>query len=74
MHGALLYMKKPQPQSLEEWRHGERIKQKTAADRLGISYGYYSRLERRLLHPHRRLAKAISDQTGVPLEQVLGVA
>lgn len=64
---------RPYP-SLRRWREESHIDQRTAAQRLEVSEGYYSRLERQLLFPHRTLAKAISDKTGVPIETVLGVA
>jgi len=64
----------PPPQSLEDWRWTARIKQKDAAAKLGVSIGYYSRLERRELYPHRNLAKIISAETGIPIMNLLGLA
>ena len=60
--------------NLSVWRDAERLNQEAAAQRLGISQNYYSRLERRKQFPRRQLAKVISERTGVPLETVLGVA
>jgi transcriptional regulator with XRE-family HTH domain len=64
---------RPYP-SLRHWRDENCPDQRSAAEQLGVSQGYYSRLERQKLHPHRTLAKAISDKTGVPIETILGVA
>ena len=65
--------RKPIYPNLERWRTAERLNQRGAAERLRISQGYYSRLEQQQQHPHRKLAKFISDETGVPLETILGV-
>jgi len=59
--------------NLETWRNAERLNQRMAAERLRVSQGYYSRLEKGTQHPHRKLAKLISDETGVALETILGV-
>jgi transcriptional regulator with XRE-family HTH domain len=60
--------------SLWEWRDAERLSQQAAAQRLGVSQNYYSRLERGVQFPNRLLAKRISERTGVAIEHVLGVA
>ena len=60
--------------NLAAWRDGERLNQEQAALKLGVSQGYYSRLERGESYPHRLLAREIAEKTGVPLECVLGVA
>jgi len=65
--------RKPNHPSLKRWRELERLNQEDAARQLGITQAYYSRLERGVQFPRRQLAKAISDQTGVPFETVLGV-
>jgi len=65
--------RKPIYPDLKTWRDAERLNQRAAAERLRVSQGYYSRLEQEQQHPHRKLAKFISDETGVPLETVLGV-
>jgi transcriptional regulator with XRE-family HTH domain len=64
----------PQPQSLEDWRWMSRLKQREAAQLLGIHISYYSRLERRQVFPHRMLAKTISARTGVPVANLLDLA
>lgn len=60
--------------SLAKWRDDERLSQEAAAEFLGVSQNYYSRLERGVQFPKRLLAKRISERTGVALEHVLGVA
>lgn len=60
--------------SLRQWRDELGLDQDDAALILGLSQSYYSRVERQLMAPNRHLAKRIADKTGVPLEQVLGVA
>lgn len=60
--------------SLAKWRDAERLTQEQAAQLLGVSQNYYSRLERSLQFPNRLLAKQIAERTGVALEHVLGVA
>ena len=58
------------PKTLRQWRG--KMRQWQAARILGVSVGYYCKLENRYQHPHRKLAKTISDVTGLPLEKVLG--
>jgi len=65
--------KRPYP-NLKTWRDAKRINQRDAASRLGVSQSYYSKIERRAMTPNPHLAKAITDQTGVPLEILLGIA
>lgn len=65
--------KRPYP-SLKTWRHEQRLNQDEAAELLLISQPYYSRVERQKQSPNPRLAKAISEVTGVPLENILGIA
>lgn len=60
--------------SLREWRDELGLDQDDAALILGLSQSYYSRVERQLMAPKPKLAKRIADKTGVPLEEVLGVA
>lgn len=60
--------------TLKAWRKAQRIRQNEAAKRLGVSQGYYSRLERQIKFPHAHTAKVITDKTGVPLETLLGIA
>jgi transcriptional regulator with XRE-family HTH domain len=60
--------------TLRAWRQGERLNQAEAAEILGVSQGFYSKLERGQQFPDRRNAKLISDRAGVPLETVLGLS
>jgi len=60
--------------SLAAWRDNERLSQEAAAEKLEVTQGYYSRLERRVQFPNRILARRIAERTGVPLENVLGIA
>lgn len=68
-------MKKQQPtyRSLREWRDALDLTQEAAAARLGVEQSSYSRFENRARAPRPRMAKAISQKTGVPLESVLGL-
>lgn len=66
--------RKPIYPSLNAWRDGERLNQEAAAKKLGVTQGYYCRLEKGQSFPSRLLAKTISTETGVPLETILGVA
>jgi transcriptional regulator with XRE-family HTH domain len=60
--------------SLKAWRLAARLNQAQAAGILGVSQGFYSKLERGKGFPHRRKAFAISEKAGVPLETVLGLS
>jgi transcriptional regulator with XRE-family HTH domain len=60
--------------NLKTWRDDNRLGQREAAAKLGISQPFYCRLERGVYYPGRKLAKVISGETGVPLETVLGLA
>lgn len=60
--------------SLKAWRSGERLSQQRAAQILGVTQSYYSRLENGEQFPRRILAARIAAETGVALESVLGVA
>jgi transcriptional regulator with XRE-family HTH domain len=60
--------------SLRAWRREQRLTQEAAAEFLGVSQGFYSKLERGAQFPDRLNAKRISDQAGVPLEAVMGLS
>jgi transcriptional regulator with XRE-family HTH domain len=64
--------KRPYP-SLRHWREANAIRQCDAARKLGVSQSFYSRLEHGIYFPGRLRAKAIADETGVPLETLLGL-
>jgi transcriptional regulator with XRE-family HTH domain len=59
--------------TLKAWRLGARLNQAEAARILGVSQGFYSKLESGKGYPDRRNAKAISEKAGVPLEPLLGL-
>jgi transcriptional regulator with XRE-family HTH domain len=69
----LMKRNRPYP-NLKTWRRARRLNQREAAEKLGISQGYYSRLETGFQAPLPKIAKVISDRTGVPLETVLGLS
>ena len=58
--------------TLRHWRGA--LTQAEAAERLGVRQGHYSRLERGVQYPGRKLGIRIAELTNVPLETVLGVA
>lgn len=59
--------------SLKAWREAQGMKQREAARLLGVTQALYSRVELgQTTRPQR--AKAISNQTGVPFEILMGVA
>ncbi len=59
--------------SLKAWRTAEGLTQREAAQLLGVRQALYARVELgQTTRPVR--AKAISDQTGVPFEILMGVA
>ncbi len=59
--------------SLKAWRTAEGLTQREAAQLLGVRQALYARVELgQTTRPLR--AKAISDQTGVPFEILMGVA
>jgi transcriptional regulator with XRE-family HTH domain len=64
---------RPYP-NLKTWRGDKRLSQRDAAAKLGISQPFYSRLENQTQACNPQLAKRISEQTGVSLESVLGIA
>lgn len=59
---------------LATWRAAKGYSQQQAAVLLGISQTFYSRLERRVLSAPGKRAKRIMEQTGVPLEILVGAA
>jgi transcriptional regulator with XRE-family HTH domain len=59
--------------TLKAWRAALALSQEAAAAKLCLSQPSYSRFENRVRAPKAKLAKAISDKTGVPLESVLGL-
>jgi len=66
---------KVQPHSsLAAWRADRGLNQRAAAEFLGITQAYYSKLERGTQTPRPPLAKRLRERTGVPLDVLLGIA
>lgn len=66
-------MKRAYP-NLKTWRLNQRLSQREAAKKLGISQPLVSGLETGTKGVRAPLAKKIADVTGVPLEVLLGIA
>jgi transcriptional regulator with XRE-family HTH domain len=66
--------KKRAYRTLKEWRKAQFPRQADAAAALSVSQAFYSRVERALQAPSPKLAQAISEKTGVPLETILGLS
>jgi transcriptional regulator with XRE-family HTH domain len=62
------------PPDLLAWRKANGMDQREAAEYLGISQGYYVKLEKRLSKPRPTIAARVVEKTGVRLEWVLGIA
>lgn len=60
--------------TLKAWRQARQCSQHEAAAFLGISQGFYSKLERRSQALRGPAAKRIMQKTGVPLEILVGAA
>lgn len=60
--------------SLLAWRTAKGFNQHEAAVFLGISQAYYCKLERGDQTPRPKIARRLMDRTGVPLEELLGIA
>lgn len=60
--------------SLRAWRRARGLGQVEAAKALGISQAYYSKLERHEQAPRPAMAKALTEATGVPLDELMGIA
>jgi len=61
------------PGSLKAWRLRRGINQRTAAEALGISQAYYSKLEREAYYARPKLAQRLRVLTGLSLETLLGI-
>jgi transcriptional regulator with XRE-family HTH domain len=59
--------------TLKTWRLAEGLTQREAAGKLGLSQAQYCQIERGGSTRPKR-GKAISQQTGVPFELLVGVA
>lgn len=72
-HGMSKVFERPYP-DLKTWRDAKKLSQQQAAELLGISQTFYSRLERRMQAAPGKRAKTIMEKTGVPLEVLVGAA
>jgi transcriptional regulator with XRE-family HTH domain len=59
---------------LATWRRAHAFNQREAAQTLGISQTYYSRLERGVQAARGKIAKRILETANVPLEKLVGLA
>lgn len=48
--------------------------QHEAADFLGISQSYYCKLERKAQTPRKDVLKGLTERTGVPVDELMGIA
>jgi len=60
--------------TLKEWRKAQGFTSRQAAQYLRVSQGTYSRVENRKQVPRREVIETWVDQTGVPLESIMGLA
>ncbi len=60
--------------SLAAWRRAQGFDQHEAAAFLEISQSYYCKLERGDQTPRPKIARRLVDRTGVPLDELLGIA
>lgn len=60
--------------SLVAWRKASGFTQRQAAKYLGISQSYYYKLEAKQQQPRPRKLKTIADLTGVPVDELMGIA
>lgn len=63
---------RPMP-SLKAWRKAKGFTQDEAATFLGIGQAYYSKLERKEQTPRPQMLRRLTDATGVPIEELLGI-
>lgn len=54
---------------LKQWREGEGLKQKPAAERLGLTVPTLSRIETGSRTPSLTLAAKLSEKTGIPIDR-----
>lgn len=60
--------------SLLAWRAAQGYTQQEAAQYLGISQSYYRKLEAHVQAPRPVILKRIAELTGVPVDELMGVA
>lgn len=59
--------------SLRAWRRWHGFSQHDAADYLGISQSYYSKLETHEQSPRRTMMQHLTAKTGVPVDALMGI-
>jgi transcriptional regulator with XRE-family HTH domain len=62
------------PMNLLAWRTGREWSQRDAARLLGVTQGYYSKVENQIVAPRPKIAKRFTEKTGVPLASIMGIA
>jgi transcriptional regulator with XRE-family HTH domain len=60
--------------SLKAWRLSHGFSQHEAARFLEISQSYYHKLETHQQSPRRNMARKLTQTTGVPLDELMGIA
>ena len=60
--------------SLAAWRRAKGFSQHEAAAFLEVSQAYYCKVERHEQAPRPEMAKRLTERTGVPLDELLGIA
>jgi transcriptional regulator with XRE-family HTH domain len=60
--------------SLKKWRHAQDFSTREAAAYLRTSQPTYSRVERGVQAPNRKVLATWIEKTGVPLENIMGIA
>jgi transcriptional regulator with XRE-family HTH domain len=60
--------------SLKAWRKSHGFTQHEAARFLDISQSYYHKLETHQQSPRRTMLKKLTETTGVPLDELMGIA
>lgn len=60
--------------SLAAWRKAQGWTQHEAAAYLGISQSYYYKLEAKVQNPRKGILKRITERTGVPVDELMGIA
>lgn len=60
--------------SLAAWRKAMGFNQREAAVFLGITQGYYSKLEKKVQTPRKGILRDLTERTGVPVDELMGIA
>lgn len=60
--------------SLRAWRRAMGFTQQEAAAYLKISQSYYCKLEAKIQTPRKGVLKGLTEQTGVPVDELMGIA